>query len=103
MPQDFSVPLFQRIADFPALRELNERAEHFSRLANGLEALLPDAVRLNVRFSCVREQKLHFLAESPAWATKLRLLSTTLITAARAHGHSDVLALAVKVRRAGQT
>jgi hypothetical protein len=61
---------------------------------------IPDTVRAHVRFSSIDGQHLRYLADSSAWSTKLRLISTTLIAAAHRHGYNGITALTIQIRRA---
>jgi hypothetical protein len=64
-----------------------------ARKAGALEALdralrqtLPSPLREQVRFADLRNDRLVFLASSPAWASRLRLMQTQILATARAIG-----------------
>ncbi|OOG59755.1 DciA family protein [Rhodanobacter sp. C03] len=64
-----------------------------ARKAGALEALdralrqtLPSPLREQVRFADLRNDCLVFLASSPAWASRLRLMQTQILATARAIG-----------------
>jgi hypothetical protein len=64
-----------------------------ARKAGALEALdralrqtLPSPLREQVRFANLRNDRLVFLASSPAWASRLRLMQTQILATAHAIG-----------------
>jgi hypothetical protein len=64
-----------------------------AKKANALEALdralrqtLPSPLREQVRFANLRNDRLVFLASSPAWASRLRLMQTQILATAHAIG-----------------
>lgn len=64
-----------------------------ARKAGALEALdralrqtLPSPLREQVRFANLRNDRLIFLASSPAWASRLRLMQTQILATAHAIG-----------------
>lgn len=86
-------PASRRLA--PGPRPLDECGA-FASLARGagerdaldraLRQTLPSPLRDQVRFADLRHDRLVFLATSPAWASRLRLLQAQLLATARALG-----------------
>lgn len=72
------------------------RAAAMDALDRALRQTLPQPLREQVRFANLRGGRLLFLAATPAWATRLRLLQAQILAAARS---LDIRAetLAVKV------
>ena len=62
---------------------LANRAAALDALDRALRQTLPLPLRDEVRFANLRGGRLLFLASSPAWATRLRLLSAQILAAAR--------------------
>lgn len=96
---DFSAPLASQFEQLPGFAELLARVNTYSELGKRLTDLVPLSLRAKVRFTSVDGNKLRFLAESSAWATKLRLLSDRLIAEANGLGYQQITALVVQVRR----
>lgn len=59
------------------------RAATLDALDRALRQTLPQPLRDQVRFANLRGGRLLFLASSPAWATRLRLLQTQILASAR--------------------
>ncbi len=74
----------QALGDCSAFANLAGRAATLDALDRALRQTLPQPLREQVRFANLRGGRLLFLAASPAWATRLRLLQTQILTAARA-------------------
>ena len=98
---DFGTPLANHFEKLPGFLEMLTRVESYTELGSRLNEDLPPSIRAHVRFASIDGQNLRFLADSSAWATKLRLLSATVIALAHSHGYPGVTALAVRVRRVG--
>ena len=96
---DFSVPIASQFEHLPGFAELLARVNAYSELGIRLTALVPLSLRAQVRFTSIDGNKLRFLADSSAWATKLRLLSDLLIAEANRLGYQQITALVVQVRR----
>lgn len=96
---DFSEPLASQFKNLPGFAELLARVDTYSELGTRLTGLLPVSLRAKVRFTSVDGHKLRFLADSSAWATKLRLLSDLLVAEANRLGYQQITALVVQVRR----
>ncbi len=67
------------------------------RLAEALQDALPSALSGQVRFATVRQRTLVFLADTPAAASRLRLLQVDLLARARQVAAIDATAVSVKV------
>jgi hypothetical protein len=98
---DLHSPIFAQFDRLSGLNELVMRAKTYGSLESLITQVLPEQLRAHARFASLDGQHLRFLADSSAWATKLRLLSTVLIDRAHALGHSHVTTLKVGVRRVG--
>ena len=84
-------------ADCLALDALAERARALDALDGRLRHLLPAAVARETRLADVRDGRVVFLASSPAWASRLRLYQTALLTEARSALGGAAERFAVKV------
>lgn len=74
-----------------------ERARSMVELADCLADALPDELRAGIRAANVRDDgELIVIADSPAWAARLRFESEKLLAAARNSGE-DVRSLSVRV------
>ncbi|MBD8873432.1 DUF721 domain-containing protein [Rhodanobacter sp. DHB23] len=62
---------------------LANRAAALDAMDRALRQTLPMPLRDEVRFANLRGGRLLFLASSPAWATRLRLLQAQILAAAR--------------------
>ena len=62
---------------------LASRAAALDALDRALRQTLPQPLRDEVRFANLRGGRLLFLASTPAWATRLRLLQAQILAAAR--------------------
>ena len=100
---DFGSPLATHFEKLPGFLEMLTRVESYTELGSRLNEDLPPSIRAHVRFASIDGQNLRFLADSSAWATKLRLLSATVIASAHRHGYPGVTALAIRVRRVGSS
>jgi len=69
-----------------AFARLATKAAELDALDRALRQTLPTSLRDQVRFAHVRGDRLVFLASSPAWASRLRLMQTQLLATARALG-----------------
>lgn len=69
-----------------AFASLARRARTLESLDRALRQTLPSPLREQVQFADVRHGQLVFLASSSAWASRLRLLQTTILASARAVG-----------------
>ncbi len=79
-----------------AFADLAARAAEREAIDRALRQTLPATVRAQVRFADVRQHRLVFLAASPAWASRLRLLQGPLLATAQSLG-MPATALVVKV------
>lgn len=100
---DFGSPLASHFEKLPGFLEMLARVESYTELGSRLNEGLPPSIRAHVRFASIDGQNLRFLADSSAWATKLRLLSDTVVASAHRHGYPSVTALAIRVRRVGSS
>ncbi len=100
---DFGSPLANHFEKLPGFLEMLTRVESYTELGSRLNGGLPPSIRAHVHFASIDGQNLRFLADSSAWATKLRLLSATVIALAHRHGYPGVTALAIRVRRVGSS
>ena len=65
---------------------LAKKAGALEALDRALRQTLPSPLREQVRFADLRTDRLVFLASSPAWASRLRLMQTQILATARAIG-----------------
>lgn len=84
------------IVDCGSFATLAKRASELEALDRALRQTLPMPLREQVRFANLRNERLVFLASSPAWATRLRLMQTQILAAAHAIGTSAI-SVSVKV------
>jgi hypothetical protein len=91
--QHADITASNRIAKGPRPLALCGSFATLARKAGALEALdralrqtLPSPLREQVRFADLRHDRLVFLASSPAWASRLRLMQTHILATARAIG-----------------
>lgn len=82
------------VADCGSFAELAKRASALEALDRALRQTLSLPLRDQVRFADLRQQRLVFLANSPAWASRLRLAQGQILASARAIG---VCASSVKI------
>ncbi len=75
---------------------LIERAMQLHALDRQLRQSLPEPLASHVRLGNLRQDRLVFLADTPAWASRLRLHAGILVDAARAAG-LPATEIAVKV------
>jgi hypothetical protein len=83
------------LADCGSFATLARKAGALEALDRALRQTLPLPLREQVRFADLHHDRLVFLASSPAWASRLRLLQTQILAAAQALGAH---ASAVKVK-----
>ena len=65
---------------------LARKAGMLEALDRALRQTLPSPLREQVRFANLRNDRLVFLASSPAWASRLRLMQTQILATASAIG-----------------
>lgn len=76
------------LADCGSFATLARKAGALEALDRALRQTLPSPLREQVRFADLRNNRLVFLASSPGWASRLRLMQTQILAAARAIGTS---------------
>jgi hypothetical protein len=96
---DFGAPLAAHFEKLPGFLEMLARVESYTVLGSRLNADLPHQMRAHVRFSSIDGQNLRFLVDSSAWATKLRLISDSVIAQAHRLGYPEINTLAIRVQR----
>jgi len=74
------------LSDCDAFAALARQASEREALDRALRQTLPTPLREQVQFADLRNDRLVFLATSPAWASRLRLMQTQLLAIARALG-----------------
>jgi hypothetical protein len=74
------------ITDVGPVATLAKKAGKLEALDRALRQTLPSPLREQVRFANIRDDRLVFLASSPAWASRLRLQQAQILAAARAIG-----------------
>jgi hypothetical protein len=79
-------PGLKPLADCGAFARLASKAAELDALDRALRQTLPTSLRNQVRFAQVRGDRLVFLASSPAWASRLRLMQAQLLATAHALG-----------------
>jgi hypothetical protein len=84
------------LVDCGSFATLAKKAGVLEALDRALRQTLPSPLREQVRFANLRNDRLVFLASSPAWATRLRLMQTQILATAHAIGTS-ASSLTVKV------
>jgi len=84
------------LAECGSFASLARKAAELDALDRALRQTLPTPLREQVRFAHLRNGRLAFLASSPAWAARLRLMQTQILATARAIGTSASL-VTVKV------
>ncbi len=87
------------LQDMPIVASLVEKARLLEVWDQRLRALLPPRLASECQLANVRKGQLVFLAQSPAWASKLRLLSRQLLDEANDNLGLEVQRLTVKVAR----
>jgi hypothetical protein len=97
---DLGQPAFAKLQALPAISALLQQARDHTQLAHRLEVLLPAELVKHVRFAKLEAGKLHFVADTSAWAAKLRLLSYAVLRDAQKLGLDNVHTLIVSVQRA---
>lgn len=75
------------------------RARAHARLQRQLLPELPPELAAHARVACVRDKTLVMAAESPVWATRLKLYSNELLAAARGAWPGGIQKLKVVVVR----
>lgn len=85
----------QAISDCSSFAELAKKVSALEALDRALRQTLPLPLREQVRFADLHHQRLVFLATSPVWASRLRLLQDQILASARAIG---VGASSIKVK-----
>ena len=76
------------LADCGSFATLARKADALEALDRALRQTLPSPLREQVRFANLRNDRLVFLASSPAWASRLRLMQTHILATAHAIGTS---------------
>jgi len=74
------------LAECGSFATLARKAGELEALDRALRQTLPSPLREQVRFANLRNGRLVFLASSPAWASRLRLMQTQILASARAIG-----------------
>ena len=74
------------IVDCGSFATLAKKAGALEALDRALRQTLPSPLREQVKFANLRNDRLIFLASSPAWASRLRLMQTQILAAAHAIG-----------------
>ena len=74
------------LVDCGSFATLARKAGALEALDRALRQTLPSPLREQVRFANLRNDRLVFLASSPAWASRLRLMQTQILASAHAIG-----------------
>lgn len=74
------------LVDCGSFATLARKADALEALDRALRQTLPSPLREQVRFANLRNDRLVFLASSPGWASRLRLMQTPILAAADAIG-----------------
>ncbi|WP_426703158.1 DciA family protein [Rhodanobacter sp. Col0626] len=74
------------LVDCGSFATLARKADALEALDRALRQTLPSPLREQVRFANLRNNRLVFLASSPGWASRLRLMQTPILAAADAIG-----------------
>ena len=67
------------------LARLMRLANLFEQIDQKIQPLLPESARGHIRVSCLEDDCLVLAAESPAWASRARLLADPLLTEVNRH------------------
>lgn len=67
------------------LHQLLQAARFFDRLDEQIQPCLPEQMRGMIRIACVEGDCLVIAADSPAWASRARLLADELLNEANRH------------------
>src|SRR5215469_14374542 len=86
----------QPITQVGPVAALARKAGKLEALDRALRQTLPSPLREQVRFANWRDDRLVFLASSPAWASRLHLQQAQILAAARAIG-ANASSVIVKV------
>lgn len=81
------------------LAALFDQVERHAAWAAAFQSLLDPTLAQHCRFACLREGAVVFLADSPAWATRLRLQSPRLLEHARGALNLAVDRIQVAIQR----
>ena len=84
------------VGDLKPVAALRERARALAVLDERLRLVLPSPLREQVRLADLRDGRIVFLAPTPAWASRLRQVQSTLLEAARGLG-AEAGSVVVKV------
>lgn len=84
------------LVDCGSFATLARKAGALEALDRALRQTLPSPLREQVRFADLRNNRLVFLASSPGWASRLRLMQTQILATARAIG-TNASSVTVKV------
>lgn len=76
------------VAECSSFAALARKAGELDALDRALRQTLPTPLREQVRFAHLRNGRLVFLATSPAWASRLRLMQAQILATASAIGAS---------------
>ena len=74
------------LVDCGSFATLAKKTGTLEALDRALRQTLPSPLREQVRFANLRNDRLVFLASSPAWASRLRLMQTQILATAHAIG-----------------
>ena len=74
------------LVDCGSFAALAQKASALEALDRALRQTLPSPLREQVQFADLRNDRLVFLASSPAWASRLRLMQAQILASARAIG-----------------
>ena len=77
---------------------LVQQAQRWTRYNKLLQSVLDDSIRKHCQLGSVNKNRIVLLAESPAWAARIRLHSTTMRKQLRARTGNQDLLIVVKVR-----
>lgn len=94
---------FQALAesnDTSGLSGLARKAQLLAQIGQIVDAILPLEIRPHVQVANVRDQTLILMADSPAWNTKVRFLSHTLLTELNRLCKSDLHRIQTQTRPA---
>lgn len=74
------------LVDCGSFATLAKKAGALEALDRALRQTLPSPLREQVKFANLRNERLVFLASSPGWASRLRLMQTQILATAHAIG-----------------
>lgn len=83
---------------FSLLQQLQYQAQQSDRLTDILHEVIPFSMHEHCRVGILKEKVLVIIAQSPAWATRLRYLTPQIIQHLKKSKHFGISKIQVKIR-----